>query len=243
MIKSLLILVNFLGLLILNFFLLQKIEVEHTIPDSLAPGESTEVSLTIDKGKVEGFAKLQINVDRGLSIEDIESTGASFTFSDQKAKFIWMSLPEDKEFTVKYRLVADSDAIGALNVSGHFSYIDDNQRLVYDLTPSTVMTGEEDALTEDVSGESNNADALAQVSRNITTSEDGRQRVTLTITKENLTGFAKLQELIPVDYTAVAAENEDAVFNIVDNKVKFVWFDIPQRIRIGSRLRHDTSYQ
>lgn len=225
MVKSLFILVNFLGLMLLNF-LLQKIEVQHNLPDQLSPGSSTEVELVISKGKVEGFAKLQINVDPGLTIEAIENAGASFTFNDQKAKFIWMSLPEDKDVTLRFRLIAAPDAAGPKNMDGHFSYIDDNQRLVYDIEPATVQTTEEDAVVSNDDQRSNES-AAASVFRTLDAKENGRILVSLHLNKSNLGGFAKLQETISSDYTAVAVESGDAVFNIVENKVKFVWFDIP----------------
>lgn len=226
MVKSLIVLINFFVFALLNAFVFQRIEVEHSVPEQLAPGTSQEVSITINKGKVEGFAKLQINVDEGLVVENIESMGASFTFKDQKAKFIWMSLPEEKTFTVRYRLTATPDAVGELTVKGHFSYIDENQRLVHDLAPKSVQTGIGSAAVT-ANGPIDNTAASAVVSRTIGPLEDGRYRVTLNVEKSSLEGFAKLQEIISRDFTAVAVSTADAVFNIVDNKVKFVWFDIP----------------
>lgn len=230
MIKTLLVLVNIIGLTILNFLFLQKIDVTHNPPETLTPGSSEEVEVVISKGSVEGFAKFQLNVDNGLRIEAIESNGASFTFNDQKAKFIWMSLPEEKEIVVRYRLSMDSKAEGDKRIEGHFSYIDENQRLVYDIAPKVVSTG----LTATASNDSEqddsdnlNQEIQATAERSIEPGTDGRMLVELQINKGSLTGFAKIQEEISTDYTAVAVESKDAVFNIVDNTVKFVWFDIP----------------
>lgn len=227
MVKSLFILVNFIGLVFLSL-LLQKIEVQHNTPDQLSPGSSTEVEIIISKGKVEGFAKLQLNVDPGLTIEAIENAGASFTFNDQKAKFIWMSLPGDKDVVLRYRLIAAPEATGIKNIDGHFSYIDDNQRLVHDLSPAMVRTSEGDELASEDDSFSNET-ANVSVYRTVKPTEDGKMLVTLNLNKSNLGGFAKLQESISTDYTAVAVEPGDAVFNIVENKVKFVWFDIPAK--------------
>lgn len=227
MIKTLLVLVNVIGLTVLNFLFLQKIDVSHNPPESLAPGSDEEVEVVISKGSVEGFAKFQLNLDDGLRIEAIESSGASFTFNDQKAKFIWMSLPEEKEIVIRYRLLMDSNAEGDKNIEGHFSYIDDNQRLVYDISPKTVSTGIMAAVREDVDEDDSYQEFQASATRSLNPGTDGRMIVELLVNKGSLTGFAKIQEEISKDYTAVAVESNDAVFNIVDNTVKFVWFDIP----------------
>src|SRR5690606_10437279 len=121
MVKSILIFINLGALMIFSLFFLQTIEVQNNLPGQLLPGESTEIELTITKGKVSGFATLQLILDPGLTIENIESQGASFTFNVQKAKFIWMSLPEEKTVTVRYRLSAAADIAGQKKIVGHIS--------------------------------------------------------------------------------------------------------------------------
>lgn len=226
MVKGFLILLNFFVLILLNLFLLQPIDIVHNPPQNLAPGQSAEVEVVINKGKIGGFAKFQLNAQAGLIIESVENSGASFTFHDQKAKFIWMSLPEDKSVTLRYRLMVAPTATGIKKIEGHFSYIDDNQRLVYDI-PTVSITTTSDVSEELTEDSSPNVQALASVTREIIPLDNGRYRIELSIDKQNLTGFAKVQETISRDYTAIASESAEAVFNIVDNKVKFVWFDIP----------------
>lgn len=227
MIKSLFVLVNYLVLAILAL-ILQKIEVTHTLPAKLNPGESTDVVVTIQKGKIQGFAKLQINVADGLKIEPIDNNGASFTFNDQKAKFIWMSVPTQSSITVKYRLTALPNANGLKNVEGTFSYIDENQRLVYDLPIQQVATGDAEPVQTTTNANPSNQNAELNVGRKVTPLENGRFNVELNIQKSGIEGFAKLQEQIPADYTAAGKDLNGAVFNIVDQKVKFVWFSIPE---------------
>jgi hypothetical protein len=227
MFKSLFVLVNYFVLAILAL-LLQKIEVTQTLPAKLNPGESAEVVVTIQKGKIQGFAKLQINVDAGLTIEPIDNNGASFTFNDQKAKFIWMSVPAQSSVTVKYRLTALPNTNGLKNVEGTFSYIDENQRLVYDMLIQKVATGDAAPVETASNVKSLNQNAELNVNRKVTPLDNGRFKVELTIKKSDIEGFAKLQEEIPADYTAAGKDLNGAVFNIVDQKVKFVWFSIPE---------------
>ncbi|HRF80487.1 MAG TPA: hypothetical protein PL070_10420, partial [Flavobacteriales bacterium] len=77
----------------------------------------------------------------GMTATAIETKGASFTFADQKAKFIWMALPSTPTFKVSYTLSADATVSGNQPVQGRFSYIEDNERKTYDLPTSTINLG------------------------------------------------------------------------------------------------------
>ena len=115
--------------------------IEDNTPTSLPAGGSTDVTVSINKGNVEGFAKLELELPAGLSAEAVSTSGASFTFSAQKAKFIWMAVPEQEEFSVTYTLRATENATGNLMVKGVFAYIKDQQRVDYELKNKMVSIG------------------------------------------------------------------------------------------------------
>jgi hypothetical protein len=52
--------------------------------------------------------------------------------------------------------------------------------------------------------------------------------ITLLINKENLKKFAKIEEEIPVGYTAISVDNKNGVFTFRDRKVKYLWMNLPQ---------------
>lgn len=135
---QLLILVDLIGVLLIELFLLADIKITQDAPATVMPGSETKVTVTVEKGDLSGFAKLQIDLPEGFTCTAIETKGASFTFSDQKAKFIWMALPTQPSFKVSYNLVTSSTASGQLPINGRFSYILDNERRTYDLATSMV---------------------------------------------------------------------------------------------------------
>ncbi|MBK8948466.1 MAG: hypothetical protein IPM68_06280 [Flavobacteriales bacterium] len=135
---QLLILVDLIGVLLIEIFLLTDIKITQDVPATVMPGSETKVTLTVEKGDLSGFAKLQIDLPEGFTCTAIETKGASFTFSDQKAKFIWMSLPTQPSFKVSYNLVASASASGQMPINGRFSYILDNERRIYDLATAMV---------------------------------------------------------------------------------------------------------
>ncbi|HRH39135.1 MAG TPA: hypothetical protein PK760_12355, partial [Flavobacteriales bacterium] len=135
-------LLNLSGILLFNAFFLTNVVITHETPATMQAGTEVKVTVTIDKGSLNGFAKLQIDLPEGLSATAIETKGASFTFADGKAKFIWMALPNQPQFKVSYTLGAAADATGSLPINGKFSYIEDNERKTEDLATTTVtLTG------------------------------------------------------------------------------------------------------
>ena len=139
MMHHLIALVNLIGLFFVEVFLLADIRVSQDIPAIIQAGSEVKVTVSIEKGSLTGFAKLQIDLPAGLSATSIETKGASFTFADGKAKFIWMALPASPKFQVSYTLTADASASGTLPINGKLSYIEDNERKTFDLATSTIQ--------------------------------------------------------------------------------------------------------
>src|ERR1035437_3999747 len=104
----------------------QNITITRNEPSTLAGGGECVVELTINKGSLAGFAKLQEELPEGLSATTIETKSASFSFENKKVKFIWMSLPSDGQFKVSYKIKADANASGTKTTTGNFYYIEGN---------------------------------------------------------------------------------------------------------------------
>ena len=141
MANQLVLLINFIGLLLIDPFFLADISITQNIPTNMTPGTEVRVSVTVSKGELGGFAKLQLDLPPGMTATAIETKGASFTFADQKAKFIWMALPSTPTFKVSYTLSADATVSGNQAIQGRLSYIEDNERKTFDLPTSTIDFG------------------------------------------------------------------------------------------------------
>jgi len=105
----------------------QDVKVISKIPAEVEVGKEFTVELTIDKGDVSGFAKLQQELPSGLMAVPNNPNGSTFSFKDQKVKFLWMALPGDKVFKVSYNIKADASALGDQILEGSFSFIKDNE--------------------------------------------------------------------------------------------------------------------
>jgi len=141
MLQNLVLLFNVIGVLLVDTFLLADLSVTQNVPASMAPGSEVRVTVTIAKGDLSGFAKLQLDLPEGLSATAIDTKGASFTFAEGKAKFIWMSLPASPSFKVSYTLTADAAASGVKQINGRLSYIENNERKTHEMSISVVDLG------------------------------------------------------------------------------------------------------
>jgi hypothetical protein len=286
MAPHLIVLLNLIGLFLFDLFLGADISISQNVPPSMAPGSEVRITVVVNKGQLSGFAKLQLDLPDGLTATAIETKGASFTFSDQKAKFIWMALPSTPTFRISYTLSAAPDARGAKEITGRLSYIEDNERKTYDMPAVVVDLGagapvaqavaatepevEPVATTEPVEdvppGDLVSAggggvapvvamqpamlEGLGRVApiqgpggvsgiRTVTPITASEVLVEVTINKGDIRGFGKLQETIPMGFTATEKKSDDAIFTTQDRIVKFVWLNLPGRseVKVSYKMR------
>lgn len=167
MLKYAALLFNTLALLIYQFFFADGITVTQNVPSKAKPDSEFTVELTINKGTIGGFAKLQQELPEGFTAIQDENNGASFTFTNQAVKFIWMSLPSDKEFKIKYKVKVAAGINGDKSIAGKFSYVSDNVKQSIDIAPATITIGEK--ASEPVATNTNTVTTTEPVTTNTST--------------------------------------------------------------------------
>lgn len=105
------------------------------ISNGLVSGERTitktgegkyRVDISIKNSGLSGFAKMQDVLPAGmLGYEDV-SNSAVFSFVSSKVKFVWMSVPDQKDIKVSYVVTANNE-VDLKNISGEFSYLENNE--------------------------------------------------------------------------------------------------------------------
>lgn len=115
----------------------QNLSIIRRIPE-LSDSKNITVELTLNKGNLNKFAKIEEYIPNGFIANEIDSKNGIFSFENNKVKFLWVNLPDDQEFTVKYRLQSDKTIKPEdLKITGSFSYIDGDQ------TKTLVITREQ----------------------------------------------------------------------------------------------------
>ena len=102
------------------------------------PGEFM-IEISVKKGNVGGFAKLQENIPTGYSAVPANTGSASFTFTEQKAKFVWLTVPSEESFMVSYIIKADAAIQGEATVDGLLSYIENDETKKAVIAPITFI--------------------------------------------------------------------------------------------------------
>lgn len=96
------------------------------------------VSITIHRGNISGFAKLEEIIPNGFTATEGEKQNSTFKFEDGKVKYVWLSLPSDSVFTVTYKLTALSTVSGQQTINGKFFYLENNERQATSIGTSVI---------------------------------------------------------------------------------------------------------
>lgn len=250
MIKYLFILVNSITLFI--YSLLggdNPISIANNIPKNLKPGQEIPIEITVTKGSMSGFAKLQLDLPEGLSIKEGDSRGANFNYSEGLAKWVWSNLPTDENLVVKCTLIASTSFNGTKTIGGKYSYVENNGKKVVEMLPVEITSGEGSPVASETPTVSNAGSGTVAVTGNTTTSDsnsepegeisakrtitpganEGEYIIELKISKLMTKGFARYSDDIPSEVTAKSIKTEGASFSVSDGKLKFVWVAVPNQ--------------
>lgn len=96
------------------------------------------VNILVNKGNKEKFAKIQETIPAGFNAVSIDNKDAIFTFKDQTVKMLWMNLPNEPYFVVSYKLVPEPENTEKPNLSGTFSFIENDNTLSIDIDEKEV---------------------------------------------------------------------------------------------------------
>ena len=212
MIKQLILLIQLLGLFFYQLIFTGDLTVTQKIPDSIIQGNEAIVEITINKNDITGFAKVQQIFPDGFTAEPIETKGATFSFKDNKVKFIWMALPSESQFTISYKIKPNVTTQGDFILGGKFSFISDSERKNIEIPNANFsvvsnQVAEEPVVEEPVVEEpvveepvvETQAPEVASIAcvRSIEKQEEGIYTVSIAIDKKSIQGFAKITEIIP----------------------------------------------
>jgi cell division septation protein DedD len=119
----------------------QDLTASQTFPSSVAAGSSFTVEININRGSINGFMKFFQELPAGFVATEIDSKGGSFSFADNGAKVVWIAPPNEPTYTVSYKVTVPADASGTKNITAKFSYINNNERKIFDFEPKTITIG------------------------------------------------------------------------------------------------------
>jgi hypothetical protein len=243
MVKLIVTLLNLLVIFVLQIFP-DDVSVKLEVPSQVQAGSEFEVKITLTKGDLDGFSRFQQTIPAGLTATPTLSSDADFSFTDKRVRFIWLRIPENDEITLSYRVKIDERLKGTFNLGGKFSYIENNERKSVDIEPVNVnitpSSSIDPSLIVDINdfekvtapyqgGVSSEAVSVACIRQTPVAGTMGDYVVNVLVSKNFTRQFAKIEETVPAGYTAVALDPKDAIFTFKEQKVKFLWMNLPQQ--------------
>ena len=240
MYRVLALILNFILALTLNTFFQAGVTFNIQAPSEVVAGKEFEVKVTIQKGDLESFSRLQQIFPAGLKATPYVSSNADFTSEEKRVRFIWLRLPEQNEFTVVYKIKPDERLKGTFTIDGKFSYIDDNERKSISSVSQPIVIlpspNIDPSLIVDIKDfEQQVIPYIAPVTaepqmaciRQKPIQEANGYIVHLLVNKEQKQKFAKIEEIIPPGYKAVSIDPKEAIFTYKNNMAKFLWMNLP----------------
>jgi hypothetical protein len=196
-----------------------KVDISHTSEAKISAGSQTEVTITINKENFSGPGRLKLDfgLADGLIPFENENDGASFTFSNKEALYIWYSIPSNETITIKYLISAKANTLGNKKITGTFSYLDENERKQVSIPDLYIEIVEEKLLAN------NNTINCKRTIEAI----DNYFVVRIHTNKQQQKGFARIKDNLPEGFTAKSLETAGAVFKNIDNSAKFLWSELP----------------
>jgi len=139
--------------LVISFVSFSQITITANLPASISAGSSIDADVRINKGTVGNFAKYQMDVPGGYIVTAGDVKGGNFTFENQRAKIVWVSVPSESEFTVQLKIQASSTAASG-TFSQKFYYLENNEKKEVDGNSMNVTVGDGGAVASTTPAES-----------------------------------------------------------------------------------------
>jgi ribosomal protein L12E/L44/L45/RPP1/RPP2 len=253
MARLIIIFFNILAVLSVGFFQPSDVSMKMEVPSQVVAGDEFEVRITLKRGDVESFSRFQMEIPAGLTATSSSQANADFSFSDKRVRMIWLRLPDPREFTFSFKIKVDERLKGDFTLDGQFSYIFNNERQTAYLSPQAVsiqpspkidpslivdISEFEEKVVQYIPPVSEDAANIACIRQKPFLNETGSEYiVNILVSKQDKKKFAKVEELIPDGYNAVAFQSSDAIFTFKNQKVKFLWMNLPASPNFNIKYR------
>ncbi len=216
--------------------------IKINLPKDTRAGNEFIAIISIPENMLAGIARIDIKLPNGFDAKAKKNENATFKFADQKASFQWLKYPDNKYIEISFSVTVAPTVEGYFIIRGQASYINNNQPVKFDIMPSviTVLPGD---MTEieiikqqeqtKIEYDYFKSEGIACI-RQVPYIDNNEIIVNVLVSKGDLNKYGKIQEKIPVGYTAVNIKGQNAifVFNPKQNIVKYMWMNMPDKPKI-----------
>jgi hypothetical protein len=241
MIKYIILAIILNTVLVIRFFTGQDVSLEIKAPPVVEAGSTVDVEIHLNKAGLTGFARFQQELPGGVTASPVFPADMNFSFEDNRVTLIWLSLPQEEEITIRYRINIHERLKGDLRLEGTFSYVEDNQRKVVmasgmdlAITPASdiderliVDVSESGLLLPPAEHVADRSGDITAIRQELIAENDLGFVVNILVHKSEMSNFAKIEERIPEGFTAIQIDSKGGIFSFSDQRARIIWNNLP----------------
>jgi hypothetical protein len=199
------------------------------------------VELQVKRGTVSGTVKFEQNLPIGFNASPSDVKGGIFVLKDSTLSITWTDFPREDDFLITYKLIYPEGSSGNVNLSGLFSYLENNDKRTYDLPSSSVLYGSSTSSREKKVSSSDTPTVVEKDFGKPESPSSGinctREVVNLTEKSvlikvvvnnpDGITGFARMEDVIPTGFAVKVYDSQGASFSFVNSRARIIWTEMP----------------
>jgi len=211
------------------------------MPDVIEAGTEITVNVTINKGRLSGFAQFRQELPVGFTATSMYSANADFSFRDQTVRLVWLRMPDTDEINLSYRIIANERLTGSIDLNGQFTWIDNNERMSTHMQPQMLAINASPNVPIDRRIDVNEYAKVASIEaaaagtgqtvalRQQPTWMEGDRvfLVTLLINRDAAQRYAKIEYTVPDGFTAAVVDSRGGIFNFRNQTAQIIWQNLP----------------
>lgn len=215
--------------------------VDQKVQPSSGVNNTLLVELSVKRGTVSGIVKFEQKLPAGFNAIPSDIKGGIFVLKDSTLSITWTDFPNRDAFAITYKLVYPEGSSGRFNLSGLFSYLENNDKRTYDLPSSSVLYGKSSSsqekkvsssdtppVAEKDFGKSESPSSGMNCTREIVNLTEKSVLIKVVVNNpDGTTGFARMEDIIPTGFAVKVYDSQGASFSFVNSRARIIWTEMP----------------
>lgn len=160
-------------------------------------GNKGELEVEIQKKSINSFAKYQVEFPNGVSIAEVNSKNGNFSIEGDKAKIVWINLPNEEKFNIKLSVMFKENVQFPITLYQKFYYLENSVKKEVSADPLVINASE--SLAIEVNKDNSASNQNIQISLNTFDKTSNNKETYSTSSKDDKKENKNATEIKPVE--------------------------------------------